>query len=100
MAKIIQAWLISLLIIEAAAALWLFSAQKFAELSIKKTELIRQDINAWETTLTKEAETRNGLLQLAYLSWQIYEDNQAKAFWQRAFYLDPGFVTSLPVQLF
>lgn len=93
-------WLIALLIVEAAAAWWSFSAQKTTEFLIQKTEQIKQEINLWENVMAEEAETRNGLLQLAYLSWQIYEDDRAKLFWKRAFYLDPELVASLPLQLF
>lgn len=89
-------FLIALLIVEALAALWSFSAQKSADLLIKKTDLIKQEINAWEKVLTEENELRDVLLRLSILSYQLYEDEQAKAYWQRAFYLDPGFVSSLP----
>lgn len=93
-------WLIALLVVEIAAAWWSFSAQKTTELLIQKTEQIKQEITLWEKTMADKTETRNGLLQLAYLSWQIYEDDRAKLFWERAFYLDPGLVASLPLQLF
>lgn len=117
MAKITQSLLIALLAVEALAAVWPLSeailvknrlaawpwsahAQKSADLLITQPGLIRQEIIAWEKVAAETAETRNGLLQLAYLSWQIYEDDRAKLFWERAFYLDPGLVASLPLQLF
>ena len=100
MAKIIRAWLISWLIIEAVASWWSYSTQKSAALAKLQKAKIRQEIDAWEKTMAETTETRNGLLQLAYLSWQIYEDDRAKVFWGQAFYLDPELVTSLPIQLF
>ena len=100
MAKVVRYWLISWLIIEAAAAGWSFSAQRSAALAKVQEAKIKQEIDAWKNTLAEKTETRNGLLQLAYLSWQIYEDDQARLFWERAFYLDPQLVSSLPVQLF
>jgi len=100
MAKVVRYWLISWLIIEAAAAWWSFSAQKSAALARVQEAKIRQEIEAWEKIMAEKTETRNGLLQLAYLSWQIYEDDRAKTFWGRAFYLDPELVASLPLQLF
>lgn len=93
-------WLIALLIVEITAAGWSFSAQKTTELLIQKTEQIKQEITLWEKAMADKTETRNALLQLAYLSWQIYEDDRAKLFWERAFYLDPELVASLPLQLF
>ena len=93
-------WLIALLIVEITAIWWSLSVQKSTELLIKKTESIRREINLWEKAMADETETRNGLLRLAYLSWQIHEDDKARAFWERAFYLDPELVVSLPLQLF
>ncbi|MBU2051762.1 MAG: hypothetical protein U1C50_00205 [Patescibacteria group bacterium] len=107
----------ALLIIEAAAALWplpeairvknnlaswpwSMAAQNSAELIANRPTVLKQEIIAWEKVLTEKVETRDGLLRLAFLNWQLYQDDQAKAFWEQAFYLDPGFVASLQPQLF
>ena len=110
-------FLIAIFLIEAAAAWWpmpeaiaiknnlaswpwSISAQSSAELIVNRPGALRQEITAWEKVLTEKIETRDGLLRLALLHWQLYEDDQARAYWDRAFYFDPGFVASLPVQLF
>lgn len=102
-----------LLLVEIAAAFWMLpeaitvknnlaawprsgAAQKAAEVLIKKPDSIRRQISQWERWLTENNEARDVLLKLSLLSYQIYQDEQAKTFWQRAFYLDPQLVSSLP----
>jgi hypothetical protein len=75
-------------------------AQKAAEIVQTKPAALAYNLASWEKALTEVAETRNGLLQLAILYYQLYQDEPAKAYWQRAFYLDPLFVSSLPTQLY
>ncbi len=79
---------------------WSKSVQKTATLVASRPGEIKNEIAAWEKVLTEENESRDVLLRLSILYYQLYEDETAKAFWQRAFYLDPGLVSSLPVQLF
>ena len=83
-----------------AAWPWSKSAQRTAELIVNRPSEIKNEITAWEKVLTEENESRDVLLRLSILYYQLYENEQAKTYWQRAFYLDPGLVTSLPVQLF
>ena len=113
MAKITRGLLIFLLMIEGLAAVWPLSeavmtknrlaawphsitARQAAEELANRPRQIKLEIEAWEKTMGETTETRNGLLRLAYLSWQIYKDDQARLFWERAFYLDPELVASLP----
>ena len=83
-----------------AAWPWSKSAQRSAELIANRPTEIRSEITAWEKVLTEENESTGGLLRLSLLYYQLYEDETAKAFWQRAFYLDPKLVSSLRPQLF
>jgi len=83
-----------------AAWPWSKSARRNAEIIVNRPSEIKKEIAAWEKVLTEESESRDGLLRLSILYHQLYEDEQAKVYWQRAFYLDPLFVASLPVQLF
>ena len=96
MAKILRGALIFLLAAEIVVSAWHFFAQKWAEEQRAKQALLAQQITAWEKVLTDQGETRNGLLNLALLHYQVYKDGQAKVYWQRAAYLDPEFVASLP----
>ena len=113
----VKYFLIILLIAEAVAALWPYSeeiqiknnlaawpwsksARKSAELIVNKPTEIKKEIAAWEKVLTEENESRDVLLRLSILYYQLYEDEQAKTYWQRAFYLDPELVFSLHPQLF
>lgn len=100
MAKGLRIFLAAALTLEIAAAVLFFFAQKAAEEQAAKQAFLAQEIAAWEKVLTERNETRNGLLNLARLHYQLYQDDRAKLYWQRAFYLDPLFVASLPVQLF
>lgn len=79
---------------------WLKSVKTQAQDLIDEPKLVDQKIAAWNRSQTEQGETRNGQIELAYLSWQIYRDDAARIYWQRAFYLDPLFVASLPLQLF
>lgn len=83
-----------------AAWPWSKSARKNVELIINRPSEIKKEIAAWEKVLTEENESRDILLRLSILYHQLYEDEQTKIYWQRAFYLDPELVSSLPVQLF
>ena len=83
-----------------AAWPWSNSAQKSAALLAGRPDEIKNEISSWEKVLTEENESRDVLLNLSLLYYQLYQDEAAKAYWQRAFYLDPELVTSLPVQLF
>ena len=116
MAKSIRIILIVFLLLELAAAVYplkaevkiknnlaawprLLFAQTPAELIINTPRLLRQDISSWEKVLTEENEPRDALLKLALLHYQLYENDEAKYYWERAYYLDPTFVSSLPCPL-
>lgn len=109
--------LIAVLIIELLAAAWpkpiavemknrlaswpgIQIVESQAQAMLDEPKLIDEKIAARNQSQKKQGETRNGQIELAYLSWQIYRDDEARIYWQRAFYLDPLFVVSLPVQLF
>ena len=83
-----------------AAWPWSQSTRRSAELIASGPGRLQKEITAWEKVLTEQNESRDVLLRLSLLYYRLYEDETAKTYWQRAFYLDPGFVTSLPVQLF
>lgn len=76
------------------------AARQLAEATINRPAIVKKLIDQWGKLIREKGETRNGLIQLAWLYWQIYDDEAARTFWEKAFYLDPELVSSLPVQLF
>jgi len=65
--------------------------------SLKKTEdkvlepeRIREEIGSWEKVLEEKPYYRDVLLRLALLSHQVYEDEKAQEYFERAEYLDPN----------
>ena len=63
---------------------------KIAEEKIRQPGKIRNKITAWEKVLEEKPYYRDILLRLAILNWQIYEDEKAIDYWNRANYLDPN----------
>ena len=79
-----------------AAWPWSKSAQSSTEFVLGQPAVIAGKISAWEKFLTEKNESRDVFLNLAILSYQLYRDDQSRLFWERAFYLDPELVSSLP----
>jgi len=57
---------------------------------LKEPEELRAKIEYWEKVLKEKPEYRDGLLRLAVLYYQVYEDEKAKKAWQGAWRLDPN----------
>jgi len=57
---------------------------------ITQPEKIRQQINSWETVLKSKPHSRDILLHLTVLNYQLWQDEKAQDYWQKAFYLDPN----------
>ena len=63
---------------------------KRAEDKVREPERIRQEIESWEKVIEKGADYLDVLLRLSLLNYQIYEDEKAKEYFDKAEYLDPG----------
>jgi tetratricopeptide (TPR) repeat protein len=61
-----------------------------AEEKVRQPEKIRQEITSWEKVLEKKPYYRDVLLRLALLNYQLYEDEKAADYWEKANYLDPN----------
>jgi tetratricopeptide (TPR) repeat protein len=51
---------------------------------------IQQQINHWETILSGKPNFRDVYLKLSLLYHQLWQDNKAREYWEKAFYLDPN----------
>lgn len=76
------------------------AARRLAETTMNRPAVVKKLIDQWGKLIGEKGETRNGLIQLAWLYWQIYDDETARIFWQRAVYLDPEFAASFPARPF
>lgn len=65
-------------------------ALKKAEEAVSSPGKIRQEIESWEKILQDKPSYGNVLLRLSLLNYQIYENEKAKAYWEKADYLDPN----------
>jgi len=63
---------------------------KKAEDKVREPERIRREIESWEKVLEEKPYYRDVLLRLTLLSYQIYEDEKAQEYFERAEYLDPN----------
>lgn len=63
---------------------------KRAEEKVRQPGKIRGEIESWEKVLEEKPYYRDVLLRLALLSYQIYEDEKAQEYFERAKYLDPN----------
>jgi len=63
---------------------------KKAEDKVREPERIRGEIESWEKVLEEKPYYRDVLLRLALLNYQIYEDEKAQEYFERAEYLDPN----------
>ena len=63
---------------------------KKAEDRVREPERIRKEIESWEKMLEEKPYYRDVLLRLTLLSYQIYEDEKAQEYFERAEYLDPN----------
>jgi len=62
---------------------------KKAENKVREPDKIKQEIESWENILEKKPFYRDVLLRLAILNYQIYENERATEYFERAEYLDP-----------
>jgi len=62
---------------------------KKVEKKINEPDKIKQEIESWENILKKRPFYRDVLLRLAVLNYQIYENEKALEYFERAEYLDP-----------
>jgi len=53
-------------------------------------EKIRQDISYWKTVLKTKPHYRDVFLRLSLLNYQLYQNEKAREYWEKAFYLDPN----------
>lgn len=65
-------------------------ALKKAEEAVNSPAKIRQEIESWEKILQDKPSYGDILLRLSLLNYQIYENEKAKAYWEKADYLDPN----------
>lgn len=63
---------------------------RMAESKVQETDKIREEIRSWEKILEERPYYRDVLLRLAVLNYQVYNDDQARDYWQQANYLDPN----------
>lgn len=82
--------LIALLIIGLVGNYQYWVEKKAYEESLKQKAVIEQEISSWEKILQEEPSYRDVLLRLSLLNYQIYENEKAKAYWEKANYLDPN----------
>ncbi len=83
-------WLIALVIIGVVGN-WQYWQEKkeYLEATDKK-EVLEKEIKIWETTLLDMPDYKDVYLRLGLLNWKINNQEQAKANWERANYLDPN----------
>jgi len=62
---------------------------KKAEKKVNEPDKIKQEIESWENVLEKRPFYRDVLLRLAVLNYQIYENEKATKYFEKAEYLDP-----------
>lgn len=93
-------WLIALVVIAGIGNWQFWQERKDYLAAVNKKTAIEKEINNWEGVLAEKKFSKEVLLKLAWLNYLIYQDEAARDYWQRAHYLDPTFVSSLPVQLF
>jgi len=60
-----------------------------AEIKVKEPERIRKEVEQWEKEVEQKPYYRDALLKLSMLNYQLYEDEKAKEYFKKAFYLDP-----------
>lgn len=82
--------------LQLANRLVIFKTEKI-KAELKKTESIvnepkeiGEEIKSWEKILKEKPYYKDVLLRLALLSYQIYEDEKAKEYFEQAYYLDPN----------
>jgi len=57
--------------------------------SLRKKAVLEQQISFWENELKQKPQSRDVMLKLALLYYQIRADGRAVESWQKASYLDP-----------
>ena len=62
----------------------------FGKNLINKPSLIEKEINLWQTVLTEKPSYKDAYIHLSILYYQLYQNEEAKNSWQKAFYLDPN----------
>jgi len=62
---------------------------KNAEKKVNEPDEIKQEIESWENILEKRPFYRDVLLRLTILNYQLYENERALEYFERAEYLDP-----------
>ena len=82
--------LIALLIIGLVGNYQYWVEKKAYEESLRQKAVIIQEIESWEKILQEKPEFRDILLRLSLLNYQIYENEKAKSYWEKANYLDPN----------
>lgn len=60
-------------------------------LKIHKPEKIRREIDYWQEIVKEKPDYRDAYLKLAVLNWQVYENEKARLFLQKALDLDPNY---------
>ncbi len=63
---------------------------KQTENLVYQPEKIKQEISFWQEKINQGVQNPKVYLQLALLSYQIWDDQKAQEFWQKANYLDPN----------
>lgn len=82
--------LIALLIIGGVGNYQYWVEKKAYEESLRQKAVIEQEISSWEKILQDKPSYGDVLLRLSLLNYQIYENEKAKAYWEKADYLDPN----------
>lgn len=57
---------------------------------LNQPQFLQEEIKQWETWLNKGVESPEIYLRLSFLEYQLYRDEEAKKYWQKADYLDPN----------
>jgi len=60
------------------------------EEEVTQPERIADQINYWQSFVSKGIESPEVYLKLALLNFRLYKNEEAKKYWEKAFYLDPN----------
>jgi len=82
--------LIVLLIIGGVGNYQYWVEKKEYEEALRQKTIIEREIESWEKVLEEKPGYRDILLRLSLLNYQIYENEKAKSYWEKADYLDPN----------
>lgn len=65
---------------------------------VMEPERLRTEIKEWEVVLEKMPSFRDVYLRLAVLNYQLYEDEKAREYFEKAEYLDPNSLEVLEIK--